>query len=116
MIFHHLHHRMPIYRDCTLGEMMTIGAITLVVLVSTLALFTWLLLGYASMGAILALILLVHTTRYLLGRLERLKVGKPYGYYWHWGLQRLHRLPVMSSWLPMPFLEREGRWSIRRMI
>lgn len=76
---------------------------------------TWLLIGYASIGIALVLLTLLHMTRFLLGRLQRLKYGKPYGYYQQLFLKHLTQNAMLGMLWKTRLVNRRGRWSVRRM-
>lgn len=113
MLLTDIHHPMPVYRDCTLME---------VILVSIAALCVWLLIcvpltamiwGYGCIGWLVALIVWVPSTRLALSRLQQCKVGKPYGYYRHLWLKRFSQ-SALAPLLPIPYVQRVGRWSVQR--
>lgn len=106
-----INHKMPIYKECTLFELCVASVSWLVIGGATLSLLTWALFGYAIIGGLLSVFSLVHATRFLLGRLQRVKYGKPYGYYKHLFLKKLAEM----GWMQSPWVLREGRWSVRRM-
>jgi conjugative transfer region protein (TIGR03750 family) len=106
---------MPIYKDCTLGEMLFVGGCALFLLGTILSLITKFLLGFAWIGLTLAILSLVHVTRFLLGRLQKVKYGKPYGYYQQLFLRHLQKNSFLNSFLKLPFVQRHGKWSVRRM-
>lgn len=110
MILNHINYKMPIYKDCTFGELMFVGGCTFLILSTTLSLLTKLLFGIAGVGLAIAFLVLVHTTRFLLGRLQKVKYGKPYGFY----RQLLLKKVANNFNLKLPFVIREGKWSVRR--
>jgi len=105
---------MPIYKDCTLGEMLFVGGGTLVTSGLTLSLLTKLLFGFAWIGIALAIISLIHVTRFLLGRLQKVKYGKPYGYYQQLILKKLQNNILLQNSFKVQYVQRQGKWSIRR--
>jgi conjugative transfer region protein (TIGR03750 family) len=107
---------MPIYKDCTLGELLIVTAIVFLVLNITLGLVTKIFTGFAWIGFAIAFLLTLHTTRFALGRLQKLKYGKPYGYYQQLFLIYCHQHALLKTVIPLPFLCREGKWSVRRGI
>lgn len=113
MILPDINHKMAIYKDCILGEMMAVTLATLLMLLTLFATLTKILFGYGFIGCMLALVFLVHTTRFFLGRLQKLKFGKPYGYYRHWLLKKTSQ-SFLATLLPLPFVQRIGKWSVRR--
>lgn len=110
MILNHINHKMPIYKDCTLFELLVASVAWLVIAGSLLSLLTWLFFGYALIGLTLSIFSLVHAVRFLLGRLQKIKYGKPYGYYQQLFLKKLHEIGVVAS----PRIVRLGKWSVRR--
>lgn len=114
MILTHINHKMPIYKDCTLFEMLTVSLTVMVIGGVFFSLFTWLLFGYASIGGAIILLSFVHISRFFLSRLQKLKHGKPYGYYFHLFLKHLARSSLIGHFWESPWLMREGRWSVRR--
>ena len=107
MILNHINHKMPIYKDCTLGEMMVVGAFAFICLSTVLSLLTFLFFDFAWIGFAISILSLVHITRFLLGRLQKIKYGKPYGYYKHLMLKK-------QSFLKLPYLKRQGKWSVKK--
>lgn len=114
MILTHINHTMPIYKDCTLFELLVVSGSVLVIGGFSLSLLTWVLFGYASIGGGLIVLSFVHISRFLLGRLQKLKYGKPYGYYSHLFLRKLSHWPIVRPFWQSPWVMREGRWSVRR--
>lgn len=114
MILNHINYKMPIYKDCTLGEVMAVGVFNLLVLSVSLSLLTELLFHIFLIGFILALFLLVHATRFSLSRLQTIKYGKPYGYYYQLLLKKLQQKPLCQSFLKLSYIQRQGKWSVRR--
>ncbi len=113
MILPDIHHKMPIYRDCTLLEVMVVSFTCIVILMLLWVPTTILLFGYGWIGVVLGIVLWVPTSKFFLARLQKLKFGKPYGYYQHVLLKKLST-SAFSSWLPIPFIQRLGKWSVRR--
>jgi conjugative transfer region protein (TIGR03750 family) len=105
---------MPIYKDCTLGEMLLVGLIAFTILFTSLTLIAWLLIGYWYIGLLLSVFSLVHVTRFLLGKLQKMKSGKPYGYYQQLILKKLSEHPLLKKLIPLPYIQRMGKWSVRR--
>jgi conjugative transfer region protein (TIGR03750 family) len=114
MILNHINNKMPIYKDCTFGELLILGGASLITMGITFSLISRLLLGYTWIGFALTILLLVPTIRLLTGRLQRVKFGKPYGYYQQLFIKRLSQFSFLQSILPMAFVQREGKWSVRR--
>ena len=113
MILTHINHKMPIYKDCTLFEMIAISVAVLVMGGLLLSLFTRLVFGYASIGSGIILCSFVPLSRFFLARLQKLKQGKPYGYYFHLFLKQIAQWSWTRYFWQSPWLMREGRWSVR---
>lgn len=111
-----INHKMPIYKDCTLLELLLVSTGYLVVMGIFLSLLTWMLWGYFLIGFALTLFSMVHATRFLLGRLQRVKYGKPYGYYQQLFLKKLFEKAWINAYWQSPWVVREGKWSVRRRI
>lgn len=114
MILTHINHKMPIYKDCTLFELLMVSGSVLILGGSSLSLLTGLLFGYASIGSAISLLSFVPISRFFLGRLQKLKTGKPYGYYFHLFLKHIALGSPTRHFWQTPYLIREGRWSVRR--
>ena len=111
-MLNHINHKMPIYKDCTLGEVMTVAIGTFSALTLVFSLLTKLLLGYVWPGYLIASALLFFITKLILSKLQKLKYGKPYGYYQHLLIKKLSMLGVIRS----RYITRLGRWSVRRFL
>jgi hypothetical protein len=75
---------------------------------------TKILFNFAWIGLAISIVSLVHTTRFLLGRLQKIKYGKPYGYYRHLLIKKLQKNNFIAAFLNIPYIQREGKWSVRR--
>jgi len=115
MILNHINHKMPIYKDCTLGEMLFVGLFAFIVLFTSLTLISWLIIGYWYIGLLLSVFSLVHVTRFLLSKLQKMKAGKPYGYYQQLILKKLSGHKLFKNLIPLPYIQRIGKWSVRRV-
>jgi len=115
MSLNHINHKMPIYKDCTLGEMLVVGLMTFIILFTSLTIISWLLVGIWYIGLLLSVFSLVHVTRFLLGKLQKMKSGKPYGYYQQFILKKLSQHPLCKNLIPLPYIQRIGKWSVRRV-
>ena len=113
MILTHINHKMPIYKDCTLFELLAVSITVLLIGGLSFSIITRLLFGYGSIGVALILLSFVHISRFFLGRLQKLKYGKPYGYYFHLFLKHLAQWSWTQTFWQSPWLIREGRWSVR---
>jgi conjugative transfer region protein (TIGR03750 family) len=111
MILQEINHKMPIYKDCTLGEMLGVGAMVFFVEIIVLSLLTRLFFGLAVIGIALTLMSFFHITKYALSQLQKVKYGKPYGYYQHFLLKKLAERGFIGSL----YITRIGKWSVRRV-
>jgi len=102
---------MPVYQDCTLGEIVTIAVVTLVSMGVVLSIVSRILCGYFWPGYLLASGLFFFVTKFLIQKLQKMKMGKPYGYYRHLIHQRFSRYGMVRC----RFVQRRGEWSVRRM-
>lgn len=109
-MLNHINHKMPIYKDCTLVEVMVTAIATFVILIVVFSILTKILLGYFWPGYLLSSILFLLITKLMLSKLQKLKYGKPYGYYQHLIIKKLSNFGLIKS----PYLVRIGKWSIRR--
>lgn len=116
MILNQINYKMPIYKDCTLGEILFVGLVTFLTLSTGLSLLTKILFGYGIIGFSISVLSMVHITRFLLGRLQKLKYGKPYGYYHQLLFKKLQTHYLFQSILKLPYIQRQGKWSVRRYI
>ena len=98
---------MPIYKDCTLGEMMVVGTFAFLIMSLVLSFLTFLFIGFAWIGFAISILSLVHVTRFLLGRLQKIKYGKPYGYYKQLILKK-------QNFIKLPYVQRHGKWSVKK--
>lgn len=114
MILSHINHKMPIYKDCTLFELLAVSISVLLIDGISFSLLTWLFIGYASIGAAICLLSFVHISRFFLSRLQKLKYGKPYGYYSQLFLKKLAQSSLARCFWQPPWVMREGRWSVIR--
>lgn len=111
MILQEINHKMPIYKDCTLGEMLGVGAIVFFSEMLVLSLLSRFLCGFAAIGIALTLLSFFHITKYSLSQLQKVKYGKPYGYYKHLILKKLAERGYIQS----KYIIRIGKWSVRRV-
>ena len=110
MLLNEINHKMPIYKDCTLGEMLGVGAIVFLFEMIGLSIITWVVFGYASIGVALTFISFFHLTKAVLNQLQKVKYGKPHGYY----QQRLVKKAAACGLIRSLYLTRCGKWSIHR--
>lgn len=110
-MLNHINHKMAIYKDCTLIEVMVTALGVFTLLTICLSLLSKLLIGYLWPGYLIASLLFVFITKLILSRLQKLKYGKPHAYYQQLLIKKLSCLGILKS----PYLERKGKWSIRRI-
>jgi len=101
---------LPIYRHCTLQEILFLGCCVLGISLLLFPIMTLLLFASAWLGFAIALPLSFVLTRFAIGKLGRLKQGKPRGFCQQRARKRLAALGLYRS----PCVERVGRWSIGR--
>ena len=111
-MLNHINHKMSIYKDCTLGEIITISVISLVTLTIVFSICTKILLGYVWPGYLIASALFFFVTKLALSKLQKLKYGKPYGYYQHLIIKKLSKAGLIRG----QYVTRLGRWSVRRYL
>ncbi len=111
-MLNNINHKMPIYKDCTLGEVVAIAAASLIGLTLIFSLLTKICFGYVWPGYLIASALFFFVTKLLLSKLQKLKYGKPYGYYQHLLIKKLSTSGLIQS----NFITRLGRWSVRRFL
>jgi conjugative transfer region protein (TIGR03750 family) len=116
MILNHINNKMPIYKDCTFAEMLFVSVAAFISLSCVLSLLTRLLFGYAFIGLSIAILSIVFVVRGLLSRLQKIKYGKPYGYYQHLILKKAQQYALFKRVFRIGFLQRAGKWSIRRKL
>jgi conjugative transfer region protein (TIGR03750 family) len=114
MVLQHINYKMPIYKDCTLGELLFISISSFLSLSISLFFITKILFGLGCIGFAIGILLIVPVTRFLCGRLQTVKYGKPYGYYHHLFLRKVHKSFLLNFFVKIRFLVREGKWSVRR--
>jgi conjugative transfer region protein (TIGR03750 family) len=111
MILHEINYKMPIYRDCTLGEILSIGTCVFLAEIIVFAFLTKLLFGYAAIGVVITFITFFHVTKFSLNQLQKVKYGKPYGYYKHLLVKKSIEFGLLSN----RYLTRKCKWSVRRV-
>jgi conjugative transfer region protein (TIGR03750 family) len=103
-------HKMPIYKDCTLMEVMITAISSFLVLACLFSLIAKILFGFFWPGYLLGSSIFYFVTKLLLSKLQKLKYGKPHAYYQHLIIKKLSNLGLMRS----SYLSRKGKWSVRR--
>jgi len=111
MIFHEINYKMPIFKNCTLGEMLMIGGAVLVTEILVLSLITKILFGFAAIGVAITLMSFFHLTKLCLTKLEKIKYGKPHSYYKHLLIKKLSEIGLIKE----IYITRIGKWSVRRI-
>ncbi len=99
----------PIFRGCSSSELGMIVFAAAVVWLPVSLVVAW-ALGAPSMGFGLAGIAIVATVVLTAGLFQRVKRGRPDGYYQQQVMIGLSRLGLRRS----PFIRRDGHWSIGR--
>ncbi len=109
-MLNHINHKMPIYKDCTLMEVMVIAISSLITLTMMLSVLTRLLFGYFWPGYCLASLLFFFLTKFFISKLQKLKYGKPHAYYQHLVVKKL----IQAGLIKEIYLVRIGKWCTRR--
>jgi conjugative transfer region protein (TIGR03750 family) len=112
MVLNHINHKMPIYKDCTIGEVVIVAITSLIVLTIIFSMITILLFGVVWPGYLIASSLFFFLTKLVLSKLQKLKYGKPYGFYKHLLIKKLSATGIIRC----NYVTRLGRWSVRRFI
>jgi conjugative transfer region protein (TIGR03750 family) len=110
MLLNSINFKMPIYKDCTFGELMMTGTLVFIVELICLGSLLKLTTGFASIGVAITFMTFWLITKGLIIKLQKIKYGKPYGYYKHALLLKLSELRLMKSF----YITRIGKWSVRR--
>lgn len=110
MILNEINHKMPIFRDCTLGEILLVGAICLLIPLIGLSIIFKLLTGYAFIGAAISFVIFYPLTRFMLSKLQKIKYGKPYAYFKHALIKKLIQLGLYDE----IFIVKHQKWSVVR--
>lgn len=110
MILPEINHKMPIYRDCTLVEILLVGGSVFLIEICLFSTFFKVLVGFASIGVAITFLTFFHITKLLLGKLQQIKYGKPYAYYKHLLIRKLSSVGIINT----HHVTRVGRWSVRR--
>ena len=104
---------MPIYKECTFGELMTVAITTLFILMIVLCVLAKIILNELFIGYIFATVLVLPITKIVLTILQKYKAGKPYGYYQHVLIKKI-RMSTFAPLLKLNTMIRIGTWSVRR--
>lgn len=99
----------PIFRGCSSSELGLITALAVLVWLPISVLIAW-VLGAAAMGLGLAGVAIVATVIVMGSLFQRIKRGRPDGYY----QQKLAIAFARTRLRPVPFIRRDGDWSIGR--
>ena len=110
MLVEHLNHRMPIYQECSLYEIMTMGLVILGLSLLLFPLATECLVGNAATGLVTAFLGTLVMTRLAISQLSSLKAGKPQGYYSQWIRLWLDQHYLYTA----PYVRRIGYWTTGR--
>ena len=109
-LFDAIQYPMPIYKQCTLKEIIVVGCMVSLLTLILMPIVTGILLHALWLGFSLALPSSFGFTRWFVCQLERLKQDKPEGY----AIQRLYRLLSQYGLYQSPYVTRVGRWCIGR--
>lgn len=109
-MLNHINHKMTIYKDCTLVEVMSIAIGMLLFLTLLFAILFKVLLGLFWPGYLLGSALFFPITKLLISQLQKLKYGKPHAYYKHLLIKKLAEKNLINS----KYETRAGRWSVWR--
>ncbi len=109
-MLNNINYKMAIYKDCTIGEVVTVAITSLIILTIGFSICTKVLFGYVWPGYLIASLLFFFVTKIFLSKLQRLKYAKPYGYYQHLLIKKLSEAGLIHT----QYLTQLGRWSIRR--
>ena len=112
MLIEEINHRMPIYKNCSLVEVMILGLIVLSLSLLTFPLATKLLVNSFASGLVTALLGSFGLTSLAISQLSQLKAGKPAGF-----VSQQFRL-WLDDWHLMrsPFIRRVGTWTTGRPV
>jgi conjugative transfer region protein (TIGR03750 family) len=111
-MLNNINYKMAIYKDCTLVEVLSVAVTNLALLIIILSSISKLLIGYLWPGYILASALFFIVNKFALSKLQKMKVGKPHGFYRHLIIRKLVDLGMIQS----QYVTRIGTWSTRRKI
>lgn len=110
MLLNEINYKMSVYKDCSLNELLFVGSIVFITESLALSFLTRILIGYFSIGVVLTFLSFFHITKFVLLRLQKIKYGKPHGYYKHLLIKKL-----ISYGLCQQYVTRTGKWSVRRL-
>jgi conjugative transfer region protein (TIGR03750 family) len=110
-MLNHINHKMAIYKDCTLFELMVTAITTLCMLTLIFSLITKCIFGILWPGYLLASLLFFFVTKFFLSKLEKWKYGKPYGFYLHFLIKKISAMGIIHC----RYVIRAGQWSVRRI-
>ena len=108
MVLNEINHKMPIYRDCTLGEIILVGAMSLFIPLIILTVLCKLIFGFGFIGTSIAFISFYPLTKIMLTRLQKIKYGKPYAYFKH----RLIKQLIEYGFYKKLFITKHQKWSV----
>lgn len=110
MILNQINYRMPIYKDCTLIEILITGASVFIFELTLFSTLTKLIFHFAVIGVAITFVSFFHLTKLALYFLQKMKHDKPYGYYFHVWFSYAMRF----GWIKPHFLTRIGKFSIHQ--
>ena len=99
----------PIFRGCSSSELGLITGLAVLIWMPVSVLIAW-VLGAAAMGLGLAGVAIVATVIVMGSVFQRIKRGRPDGYY----QQKLSMALARTHLRPAPFIRCDGDWSIGR--
>jgi conjugative transfer region protein (TIGR03750 family) len=107
-LVNHINTPMPIFKGCTLMEIMVLGAISVISSIVILSMITLICWGTLLLGMVLGLFASFGVIHLAIARFARLKANKPAGFYRQWFLLYLARHHLC----PNPRIDRQGRWEV----
>ncbi len=111
-LLQHIDRKMTVYRGCTLHEILLVSCGCSMLSLIILSLLTYILFHSFIIGAAIFIPIAIVVSRSVLKRLGKIKSDKPPGYFQQAIYLRLSDTGLVNS----PYLERLGKWSVRRTI
>jgi len=111
-MLNNINHKMPIYKNCTLFELMITTITTLTLLIIALSVLSKIFIGYLWPGFLLATIFFVFINKFMLNKLQQLKYEKPHAYHQQLVIKKL----AIIGLIYVPYVIRIGKWSVRRSV
>jgi conjugative transfer region protein (TIGR03750 family) len=110
MILNDINYKMTIYRDCTLSEILTVGALCLILPLIVLCTIFKLFTGYGVFGAVIVIIFFWPIFKGMINKLQKIKSGKPHSYFKHVLIKKLIQLGLYNE----IFIIKHQKWSVVR--